>query len=307
MIRIVIFLFCATALFTLGCGNFDYQKSGGDVPTQGNLVVAVDHGDSFFMEQVFDLFVYNYPDAHFNRIYLPESEILQLANNDSAKVLVLNRDLNDVEKQRLKDRKVMLRSVRIAYSSMALIVNRANAADQLTHKQLVDILEGKIADWSEIGGSGPIVAAFDHAGGHNYLFLRSLTKENKMGVNASGTLGNPNAVVKYVAENPGAIGFVSMNTIADAGYASSLEMNRSVKVLKMQNAKGEYALPYQSQVAAKEYPYIQEIFIHNLQGYDGLAVGLMAFMSSQPGQTLVKKCGLLPALPVGRTIKIEEE
>jgi ABC-type phosphate transport system substrate-binding protein len=60
-------------------------------------------------------------------------------------------------------------------------------------------------------------------------------------------------------------------------------------------------------MAAGQYPFVSDIYFHDLQGYSGLASGFVAWIYSQPGQTIIKKSGLLPARDMGRTIEISTE
>src|SRR5581483_4466967 len=48
----------------------------------------------------------------------------------------------------------------IARDGMVAIVNPGNVSSRITTDQLRDVLSGRIADWSQLGGSaGPLVAA----------------------------------------------------------------------------------------------------------------------------------------------------
>ncbi len=101
------------------------------------------------------------------------------------------------------------------------------------------------------------------------------------------------------------MGFVGMNWIADRGDTLARHLRKSVKVLAVQNdSTKEYHLPYQSQVYAKQYPFVAPVMGYDLQGYSGLAQGFLAFCCDQGGQILLKKCGLSPAIPPARTIQL---
>ena len=98
-----------------------------------------------------------------------------------------------------------------------------------------------------------------------------------------------------------------MNNIGNNYNKIALENQGKVRILKVQTDDQLPQYPFQSQIKAKQYPYIQDIVAYDLQGYSGLANGFITFVNSQPGQIICKKNGLIPSNDVGRTIEIDSK
>ena len=80
---------------------------------------------------------------------------------------------------------------------------------------------------------------------------------------------------------------------------------KKVRILKVQSNEDSPHFPFQSQIKANQYLFIQDIVAYDLQGYSGLANGFITYVNSQPGQIICKKNGLIPSNDVGRTIEID--
>jgi hypothetical protein len=119
------------------------------------------------------------------------------------------------------------------------------------------------------------------------------------------SLPSDKKIVEYIAEHPNTIGVISLNTIADKRDSLSVALQRMVRILPLENNKGEYHLPFQSQLSAKQYPIVQPIKSYETQGYSGLVKGFVIYANSQSGQALLQKSGLIPANYQGRKIQID--
>lgn len=299
-------IFLAILVFTASCQNFDYQGKGKDVPTTGKITIGADYGDSFVLNELIDVFEDEYQNADIQTKWHCETDILRYLQSDSLRFVLLNRDFTKEEKDGLVDRDIQIRSVKIASSSIAVIVNPTMNMDKIKDSMLFDILTGQITRWPDNGNS--ILPSMDKTCGSIYNFLSNHWNLKSLKCNDAGIVNSPREVIEFVANNTGAIGFVNLNWIADKSDSMSILLGKKVKVLQVQNKRdNKYYYPYQSQIKANQYPFIQHLYLHDLQGYSGLAKGFMAFVSSQPGQILVKKSGLVPAKDHGRTIVIGDE
>jgi phosphate transport system substrate-binding protein len=304
--RYLALLLSAIALFS--CGNFDYSGKGKDVPTAGELELWADHGDSLLITQCVELFEKNYPKAKIKVIYAPETDILKAVNDGVCRACILHRNFDTVEKSALESRDFKVRSVKIATTSTAVLVNKENKIDSLSLDILKEILSGK-SKVLQLGEQAN-TAIFDQAGGSNFLQLsRWLIKD---GLELKGaqirSLKSPQMVLRWLQTHNDALGFVNVNTIADRGDPEAANWLEKLKVIKIQsNLDGKFVYPFQSQMASRQYPFTMEVYLHDLQGYSGLASGLQAWIYSQPGQILIKKSGLLPSKDYGRTIEIGTE
>lgn len=283
---------------TLGlsaCTPFNYQQEGNDVPTAGHLKTAFDPGDSFLVSQWLNQFQVDYPKAHIEPIYMSETQMLQAVEKEEIESFYLHRYLDSAEVKALESRGVTVRSVEVAKTSVALIVGLRSGLRQLSWNEFRRLLTQ----------SGVWVC--DRKGSE----LRSAISYAKNGQEDSSVwrvleAGSLEILLERLNADPMAIGLVSLNAIADKKDALSLQYRDQCKALLLeQPTSGEFIGPFQSEIVRNRYPMIQPIVAYDLQGYSGLAAGLMAFVSSQPGQIIAKKSGVLPHTQPARTIQLQ--
>ncbi|MBS3913843.1 MAG: substrate-binding domain-containing protein [Bacteroidetes bacterium] len=290
------------------CQNIDYSGKGNDVPTQGDITMGVDYGDSFVMAEFLSLFRQDYPKANITVVHTCELNLLRQLRDRKFGFVVMNRDLSRQEKDALQSLDVNVRSALVGKTSIALIVNPANPVDSLSISDLKKMLTGELSHWNALGANGKIQLVFDEGCGSNYQYFSNVFLKNQTMYKGVFGKKNPREILEYVANNKNALGFVSLNWIADRTDSASVKYVKNIKVLAVENSKKKkYYLPFQSQIAAAEYPFLQEIYMHDFQGYSGLAQGFIAWSCSQPGQILMKKSGLIPAHDMGRTIYLTED
>ena len=288
-------------LLLMSCHNIDFSGKGNDVPTQGDLSIGVDYGDSFLLSEWMYVFTVDYPKAHLTPQYLCETEIINHLESGKLSFAMLHRDFTAEEKENFNYLEKPLRSVRVVKTSIAVVAHPSVVFDSLQLQELKDMLSGdpKLRQYT---------CVFDQGCGSNYNYFNSLWFKNDSMKGRIIGKKTPSAVLDYVSKTPNAIGFVSVNWVSDRTDSLSQQLAQSVKILKIENPKkGRFYYPFQSQIKANEYPFIQEIWMHDLQGYSGLAQGFIAWVSSQPGQILVKKSGLIPEKDMGRTIELSTE
>lgn len=106
-------------------------------------------------------------------------------------------------------------STPIALDGIAIIVHPSNRVESLTLLQLGDIFFGRVLDWKDVGGRGGEIRVISREEGSG---TRAAFEEMVMGgkrvTPAAVVVPGSRAVVEYVAEHPGAIGYVSMGCIS---------------------------------------------------------------------------------------------
>lgn len=117
----------------------------------------------------------------------------------------------------------------IAYDGIAVVVNPTNGVADLTKAQIKDIFEGKITNWSEVGGSDQaiIVVTREAGSGTRGAFeeILKLLDESKAStiVDTALVSEGTGAVMATVASKEAAIGFVSLGYIDESVKALSVE------------------------------------------------------------------------------------
>lgn len=305
---------CVFAAFLIaqtasGCLNMNHQGQGNDIPTQGEVTMHFDRNDSFVVDQLIHQFELEYPKARINPIYLSHQELMDLLNRGEIKGVFLHRSFTNEEKNVLEKQKIKLRSVMVYQSSSAFISHKSLDI-VLDYRKLIQWLSGEnslpFETLTLYGKGGRILESLDS-------LLKRERKQLKRKINA---VASPQKVIQLVSSNTKTLGGIGINWMADDGDALSLELRKQVDILGFlpsslqasnTHAKISQSLvyPMQSQIADSSYPFIEPVWGYDLQGYSGLVSGFLAYVCSHPGQVLIKKSGLYPALPPHRTIEIQ--
>ena len=108
---------------------------------------------------------------------------------------------------------------------------------------------------------------------------------------------NPD-VLRYVNDNPGAIGVIGINWIRQPD--KELEpVVKNLRIIGVKNLEGKigsdgYYTPNQNDLALGLYPLTRSLYIINAEGRPGLGTGFATFIAGERGQRIVLKSGLLP-------------
>ena len=305
--RLLIFVFAVAAFSS--CLDMDHKGKRNDIPTKGELEIALDVNDSLLFVQLINRFHELYPKAHIKPKYMAPIALLEGVRDKQISALYINHTFDSAMIAALESRQVKVRSHDIGMGATAFIVNRSNPNNRISVDSLCWMLSGKCSAW---GRSNDKLVFAMLKNDLIYNDLEEFYKKNASQPNGKLSLPkvlqftSPQAVFDFVKKTPGALGFVGSNWITDRGDTLARCNRRQIKVLEVQHpVSGEFHLPYQSQVFAKQYPFIRIIMGYDLQGYSGLAQGFLAFCCDQSGQVILKKSGLSPALPPARTIQLE--
>jgi len=305
--QILFFVFATAALSA--CLDMEHKGKRNDIPTKGELEIAVDLNDSLLFVQLIDRFHDLYPKAHITAKFMAPIALLEGVRDKKITALYINHAFDSAMIDALESRQIKVRSHDIGMGATAFIVNQSNPNSRISVDSLCLMMSGKCSAW---GRSNEKLVFAMLKNDLIYNDLEEFYKKNASQPNVKLSLpkvvqfDSPQAVFDYVKKTPGALGFVGSNWIADRGDTLARFNRKQVKVLEVQHpVSGEFHLPYQSQVFAKQYPFIRIIMGYDLQGYSGLAQGFLAFCCDQSGQVILKKSGLSPALPPARTIQLE--
>ena len=111
-------------------------------------------------------------------------------------------------------------------------------------------------------------------------------------------------MIRYVAQNDGKIGVIGINYIFEPSGSAKNDIDK-ITVLSLLNTKDNaYYSPTQNNIAEGKYPLARDLFVVNCQGYTGLGMGFASFITSDIGQRIILKSGLVPIRFPSRKIKI---
>jgi phosphate transport system substrate-binding protein len=166
------------------------------------------------------------------------------------------------------------RKTAIARDGIAIIVHPSNPVEGLGLLQLQDLFGGRAYEWVAVGGpasQGEVQPVSREAGSGMRAAFEALVMIDRPVTPMAVLVPSPEAVVAYVAEHAGAI-----------GYASMAEVTAAVKVLKV-----EGALPAPENASRGSYPLAHELWLVTA---DPPPEGIQAFVDfvlSPAGQEIV--------------------
>jgi phosphate transport system substrate-binding protein len=299
-------------IFFLSCGT-DFKKPYSDTPTSGIVKISSDETLQPLIDAEKDTFMGLYQYAKLNVNHTTEANCFNDLINDSVKVIIASRKLNDKENAYFKSRNLIPVTTKIALDAIAIIVNKSNVDSLLSIKQLTSILSGQVSNWNQIFPTsklGKISVVFDNNGSSNVRYLQDkLLSGNSLASNCFASQSNP-AVVKYVEENENAIGIIGVSWISDIDDKSGQGFLSKIKVIDLTTADSpvypdDYFKPYQAYIALSQYPLIREVYMISREGRAGLGTGFVSFVAGDAGQRIIRMAGLLPATMPVRIIKTE--
>ncbi|HQW12181.1 MAG TPA: substrate-binding domain-containing protein [Saprospiraceae bacterium] len=279
-----------------------------DTPVSGKIEIVADNSYKNLIDSEVTVFNAQYTDAHINVTFKPDAAVVQSFLNDSARLIVLGRQLSSEEVISFRRRNYDPKETRVALDAIAVIVNNATPIDKIDMGMLYDLLTGKKSNWQQISpksSATKVSLVMDSKGSGVFKYLQdSVLKGAPVSSNVYAVNTNEE-VIDYVAANPGSMGFIGVNHISDMTDQKNQQFLKKVKLLDI--AKSDVAegyKPYQAFLATRQYPMVRIVHIYINEPYNGLGSGFSAFVASDVGQRIVLKDGLVPATMPIRLIQM---
>lgn len=297
------------AVLLVACGK---QKSTETKNTMrsGYIKIAVDQTVQNVIQQQIDVFEGLYP-VDIEPIYTTEHEAVELLKNDSVRLAVTARKFTEAEVSYFNSKTFQPEAVRIAIDGVAVITNPANRDSVISARDMKRILTGEVTQWNQIfPGSklGKIQVVFDNTNSSIVRYANdSICRDIPLSKELNALELNEE-VVEHVAKVPSAMGLIGVNHISDENDSTVIEFTRKIRVMRVSyedaaNAENSVQ-PYQYYLYNGQYPFRREIFILLNDPRGELPKGFSRFISSDQGQRIIKRTGLLPSTMPIQTVKI---
>ena len=297
------------AVLLVACGK---QKSTETKNTMrsGYIKIAVDQTVQNVIQQQIDVFEGLYP-VDIEPIYTTEQEAVELLKNDSVRLAVTARKFTEAEVSYFNSKTFQPEAVRIAIDGVAVITNPANRDSVISARDMKRILTGEVTQWNQIfPGSrlGKIQVVFDNTNSSIVRYANdSICRDMPLSKELNALELNEE-VVEHVAKVPSAMGLIGVNHISDENDSTVIEFTRKIRVMRVSyedaaNAENSVQ-PYQYYLYNGQYPFRREIFILLNDPRGELPKGFSRFISSDQGQRIIKRTGLLPSTMPIQTVKI---
>lgn len=281
-------------LFVLiaGCNNNTQRKivAGNDDLKSGTIHISVDESFQPVIDSQIKVFTSLYPQASIIPHYKSEAECLKDLTNDSIRMVIVTRGLQDKEANSIKDSLGFKPSWSlIALDAIAVIVNNKQKDSLFTMGDIRSMMNGT---------SGykltPVLDGLTATSTVRFM-IDSLLKGNSLSKDvtaATTSLG----VIDYVSKNENAIGFIGVSWIGNPDDRDQLAFLTKVTVasIEARNEKDKYIKPYQANIATKRYPMVRGLYYIVKENYNGLGRGFANFLTHENGQLIFRRAYLVP-------------
>ncbi len=177
-----------------------------------------------------------------------------------------------------------LHVVPLAYDGVALIANTANPLTSITTEQVADLYLDRVNDWSAFGGSGPVTVVHKAEGRATLeVFLKHFGFDNKA-IQADVIVGDNAQGVRMVANDPNAIGYVS---IGEALHA--VENGEPIRLLALDGVEATLET-----VADGTFPVRRTLYIMFPES-TGASETLLDYLRGPAGRRIMDELSFVPA------------
>jgi len=213
----------------------------------------------------------------------------------------------------LVSKKFAPRSYKLATDGIALIINNHNSDSLITVSQIKKILTGKTINWNEIyprSKLGPILVVFDNKNSSTVRFaIDSICKGEPLSEKMSAQKTNLE-VIDFVSKTPNAIGVIGVNWLGNRKDTTNLSFKNEVRVMAVTSENEATVVntykPFQAYLFYGYYPLTRSIFVILNDPRSSLPSGLTTFLTSDKGQRIILKSGLVPATQPVRIVHIKD-
>ena len=171
----------------------------------------------------------------------------------------------------------------IALDALAVFVHASNPVRQLTISQLRDIFQGKITNWSQLGGrSAPIVLYGRESSSGTYDYFREHVLNKGDFAPAVQTLQGTAAIINAIGRDENGIGY------------GGIAYTKEVRALAIAGDGAQPVAPSETTVADGTYPLSRKLFLYYAQSAPERVTKFVQWSLTPEAQALVTKVGYFP-------------
>ncbi len=286
--------FCLLGAFSLlayACGNPNGNKIPKETPTSGTINISVDESFKPVMDSQIKVFESSFPNARINVHYKPEAACFRdLANKDSARLIIVTRELNKQEESFYKDSFHLVPTYGIlAYDAIAIVVNNKSKDTILTMDDVRSLLSGNSGDKQVVMDGVSATSTVRYA-------IDSVLHGQPLGKNVAAAKSSED-VINYVAAHENTFGFVGVSWLGDQDDPEQLRFLQKVKIaaIRCVSCLGEtYVEPYQANIVLKRYPMIRGLYYILNEDFSGIGNNFVNFLQFERGQLIFRRAYLVP-------------
>jgi len=279
-------------LLLISCKSYKEQQDElPDNSYKGSIYVSADESFKPVMDELVQVYESQHTGTKINVQYKPEAECLNDMLTDSIRMIITTRTYNEEEKNLMIDSmKVSPRSMVVARDGIAVIVHPSAPDSLFRMTDIREILTGRFKK--------NLIPVFDglKATSTVRFIIDSVLRGDTLTRKAMAARSSE-AVLDYVSENPGAIGFIGVSWIGNPEDSSQLSFLKKVRVARLESTDIEdaYVKAFQANIYIKRYPMVRDLVYILKENYKGLGTGFANFISGEVGQLIFKRAYLAPA------------
>jgi phosphate transport system substrate-binding protein len=300
------------ALILVSCQNKVKDKFT-DTYTSGTIKIAVDENFQPIIQEEIDVFEAMNPKASIKPQYTNEVDAMNLFLKDSVRVVIATRPLSDKEMKFFKSKTFYPHSYKFATDGIALIVNNHNSDSLITIGQIRKILTGQVTNWNELypkSKLGKFQVVFDNKNSSTVRYaIDSICNGNPLSKNLFAQNTNTE-VIKFVSKTPNSIGIIGVNWLGNEKDTTNLSFKPEIRVMAVTgDATATVAntyKPFQAYLFYGNYPLTRNIYVLVNDPRGSLPSGLTSFLTSDRGQRIILKSGLVPATQPVRIVHVKD-
>jgi len=284
-----------------------------DTYSEGVIPIAVDVSFQPIIQEELDVFEAINPKAGIVPTYTSEVEAINLLLKDSVRLAIATRPLSLNEEASLKSKKFSPHSYILATDGIALITNNRNPDSLITVSQIRSILTGEKSDWNDIyPGSklGKFRVIFDNKNSSTVRYAIDSICDGQPLSNKLNAEKTNLEVIDFVSKTPNAIGIIGVNWLGNRNDTTNLSFKNQVRVMAVTDeavatVENTYK-PFQAYLFYGYYPLTRSVYVILNDPRSSLPSGLTKFLTSDRGQRIILKSGLVPSTQPVRIVHIKE-
>lgn len=279
------------SLFMTGCKSTENpDKNLPDTPNRGKIYVSADESFKPVIDEQVAVYESNHPGTKIIVQYKPEAECLKDMFVDSIRMVIATRRFTTEENNFVNDSlKVGMKSLPVARDGIAVIVNPADTATQLSMNDIRAILTGRIKK--------TLIPVFDGVKATSTVrfIIDSVLHGDSLTPNAMAAR-NSQGVIDYVSKNTGVVGFIGVEWIGNPEDTAQQSYLRKVRMVNVESTivPDTFVKAYQANIYTRLYPMVRDLVYILKENYTGLGTGFANFMSGEIGQLIFKRAYLWP-------------
>lgn len=308
-------LMAVVLLVALGACQSKPKDGKTDTYSSGVISIAVDESFRPIVQEEIDVFESIYQLAGIVPSFVTEVEAINLLLKDSVRLAITTRKFTKEELNSFHSRKFIPQEIKLATDGLALIVNRQNTDTLISVQDFKRILTGEVKSWKDLYPKShlkDIQVVFDNKNSSTVRFaMDSICKGKPLAAANVSAVKTNQQVIDYVAKTPNAMGIIGVNWLGNRNDTTNLTFRDEISVMSVSSepvATVENSFkPYQAYLYYGDYPLARTIYILLNDPRDGLPRGFSAFLTSDKGQRIILKSGLVPATQPVRIVNIKDE